>query len=74
MFFESGVTLPGRSEVSLAATTPCRLQLCTALGSELASYLGATLPYSTLYFMTPYIIIILLCLDLGSSPLSAAFY
>ena len=26
-----GVTLPGRSEVSLAATTPCRLQLCTEL-------------------------------------------
>jgi hypothetical protein len=27
MFFERGITLPGRSEVSLAATTPCRLQL-----------------------------------------------
>jgi len=27
MFFERGIKLPGRSEVSLAATTPCRLQL-----------------------------------------------
>ena len=26
--FETGITLRGRSEVSLAATTPCRLQLC----------------------------------------------
>ena len=26
--FETGTTLPGRSEVSLAATTPWRLQLC----------------------------------------------
>jgi hypothetical protein len=24
--FETGITLPGRSEVSLAAATPCRLQ------------------------------------------------
>ena len=31
--FDSGMTLPGRSIVSLAATTPCRLQLCTVLGS-----------------------------------------
>jgi len=30
-FFGRGVTLPDRSEVSLAATTPCRLQLCTVL-------------------------------------------
>jgi hypothetical protein len=30
--FETGITLPGRSEVSLAATTPYRLQLCTELG------------------------------------------
>jgi hypothetical protein len=28
--FETGTTLPGRSEVSPAATTPCRLQLITA--------------------------------------------
>jgi hypothetical protein len=28
--FETYVTLPGRSDVSLAATTPCRLQLCSA--------------------------------------------
>jgi len=26
--------LPGRSEVNLAATTPCRLQLFTVLGSS----------------------------------------
>jgi len=31
MFFERGVRLPGRSEVRLAVTTPCRLQLCTEL-------------------------------------------
>jgi len=74
MFFGRGITMPGHSEVSLAATTPCRLQLCAALEGQLASYLGATLPHSTLYFMTPVIIIILLYLDLGSSPLSAAFY
>ena len=36
MFFERGVTFPGRSEVSLAATTPCRLQLWTMLGAQLA--------------------------------------
>ena len=37
MFFERGVTLSGRSEVSLAAATPCRLQLlCTVLGGQLA--------------------------------------
>ena len=29
--FERGITLPGRPEVSLAATTPCRLQLSTVL-------------------------------------------
>jgi len=28
------ITLPVRSEVSLAATTPCRLQLCTVRGSS----------------------------------------
>jgi len=33
--FETGITLPGRSEVSLAATAPCRLQLCAVeWGSE----------------------------------------
>lgn len=26
--FETGVTLPGHAEVSLAATVSCRLQLC----------------------------------------------
>jgi len=36
MFLENGITLPGRSEVSLAATRPCRLQLCTVLGAQLA--------------------------------------
>jgi hypothetical protein len=30
--FQRDVRLPGRYEVSLAATTPCRLQLCTVLG------------------------------------------
>jgi hypothetical protein len=33
--FWSGVTLSGRSELSLAATTPCRLQLCAVLGAEI---------------------------------------
>jgi len=28
------ITLPVRSEVSLAATTPCQKQLCTVLGSS----------------------------------------
>jgi hypothetical protein len=32
--FENGITLPGRSEVSQAATTPCRLQLCTVSGCK----------------------------------------
>ena len=32
---ETVITLPGRSEVSLAATTPCRLQLCTVQCSQL---------------------------------------
>jgi hypothetical protein len=39
--FEIRVTLPGGSEVSLSATTPCRLQLCTlsrSLASNLYSY------------------------------------
>jgi hypothetical protein len=31
--FETVITLPGRSEVSLVATTPCQLQLCTVSGS-----------------------------------------
>jgi hypothetical protein len=30
--FESCITLTGPSVVSLAATTPCRVQLCTVLG------------------------------------------
>jgi hypothetical protein len=29
--FETGITLPGRSEVSLPATAPCRLQLASHL-------------------------------------------
>jgi len=33
MFSERRITLPGRSDVSLAATTPCRLQLGEVLGS-----------------------------------------
>jgi len=35
MFFERGVTLPGRSEESLAATRPCRLQLRVRLRKTL---------------------------------------
>ena len=31
--FDIAVTLPDRSDVSLAAATPCRLQLCAVLGS-----------------------------------------
>jgi len=34
---------PGRSEASLAATTTCRLQLCTMLGAQLASNLVTTI-------------------------------
>jgi hypothetical protein len=30
--FARGKTLPGRLEASVAATTPCRLQLCTVSG------------------------------------------
>ena len=30
MFLKTGITLPGRSDVSLAATAPCRLQLSSA--------------------------------------------
>ena len=41
MFFETGITLPGRSDVSLAATTPCRLQLCTV--SECFQVIGRLL-------------------------------
>jgi hypothetical protein len=44
MFFERGITLPGCSEMSLAATTPCRLQLWTVLGSSARKFSG---PYST---------------------------
>jgi hypothetical protein len=32
--FETDITLPGRSEVSLAAATPCRLQLHAMLRSS----------------------------------------
>jgi hypothetical protein len=31
MFFERDITLPGRSEVSLVAATPCQVQLCAVL-------------------------------------------
>ena len=40
--FETGITLPGRSELSLAVTTPCRLQLCAvswSVTSRLSGYL-----------------------------------
>jgi hypothetical protein len=36
--FERGLTLPGRSELSLVATTSQHLQLCTVSGTSLASY------------------------------------
>jgi len=34
---ERDITLPGRSEVRLAATTPCRQQLCTVSASNVVS-------------------------------------
>jgi len=41
--FEKVITLPGRSEVSLAATTPCRLQLCAVLRSLASKLSGHSL-------------------------------
>ena len=38
--FEIDITLPGRSELSLAATTPYRLQLCTVFGAAASKYCG----------------------------------
>jgi hypothetical protein len=38
--FETGITLPGRSEVSQAATTPCRLQLRAVLESSASKLSG----------------------------------
>ena len=38
--FETRITLPGRSVASLAATTPCRLQLCTVSGSSASKQAG----------------------------------
>jgi hypothetical protein len=38
--FETGIKLPGRSEASLAATTPCQLQLPTVLGSRASKLCG----------------------------------
>jgi hypothetical protein len=40
--FGTGITLPGRADVSQAAAGPCRLQLCAVLGSsgvKLAEYI-----------------------------------
>jgi len=31
---ETGITLPGRSEVSQAAATPCRQELCKMIGNS----------------------------------------
>ena len=42
--FEIGMTLPGRCEVSLAVTTPCRLQLCITSGAEPAPNLASIIP------------------------------
>ena len=38
--FDTGITLPGYSEVSLAATALCHLTLCTILGSSSSKYYG----------------------------------
>jgi hypothetical protein len=32
--YETGITVPGHSEVSLAAAMPCHLQLCVVLRSS----------------------------------------
>ena len=42
--FERCLTLPGRSEDSAAATTPCRLQLCSVL-AKLAGYVVITVDF-----------------------------
>jgi hypothetical protein len=47
--FETGITLLGRSEVSLAATTPCRLQL--------ASYLAITTCNANFHIKTLFCVI-----------------
>jgi len=44
--FEKDITLPGRSEVSLAATKQCRLQLCTVLWTSASKAFGH---YYTIY-------------------------
>ena len=44
--FETVITLPGRYEASLAATTPCRLWQCTC--SWLPLYRGNMVQYRTL--------------------------
>jgi hypothetical protein len=41
---ERDITLPGRSEVSLAATTSCRLQLCAVLASNVVTAVLLTPP------------------------------
>ena len=41
-FFERVITLPGRSGLSVLATTPCHLQLCTVSGISLASFVVPT--------------------------------
>jgi hypothetical protein len=38
--FERGITLPGRTDGSLAAATPCRLQLRTVLGRSANKFSG----------------------------------
>jgi len=40
MFLEQVTSLPGHSEESLAAVTPCRLQLCPILGSSTTKLSG----------------------------------
>ena len=42
--FDIGLTPPDRSDVSLAAATPCRLQLCAMLGSSIRNLPAKLVP------------------------------
>jgi len=44
--FDTGITLHGRSDLGLAAATPCRLQLCAVCGNSAGKswYLGKSRP------------------------------
>jgi hypothetical protein len=60
---KTGITLPGHSEVSQAATTPCRLQLCSVaqLASKQASKQASKLT-SVLILPRPVINKVLYCM------------